>query len=323
VPSGIWRISVDSAVTEIEGGNYNNTYRVNLFPMNPMNFSPMNFSTGELAPGETTVILRVAPSSDRQFRSEREFMRNEYSSAPFLAPVISLMPRILMADFTQEIIDRDYLFQSFLSGTPAPQALSRFPRPPWTSFYRQLGVIARQIHAIEGPHFGPIRGPGFSRWSEALVGSLKDIHCDLIQCGLDASDLREVISTVEREVDLLDQITQPRLLHGDLWTVNVMLSDDTPEPKITGIFDCDRTLWGDPEADWTIFMAGRKQDAQRKAFWQSYGLTKSTPEADRRSLFYEARHICAIRLEHYRLGHFSEIPGTHDAVRTVLARLKV
>ncbi len=37
-----------------------------------------------------------------------------------------------------------------------------------------------------------------------------------------------------------------------------MMESGAPEPTITGVVDNDRTSWGDPESDWTIFMAARK-----------------------------------------------------------------
>ncbi len=78
------RVHVVSAV-ELGNGMYNSTYRVDIGADRP-------------------VILRVAPEPDHQFSSERELMRNEYASVPYLAP---LMPRVIAADFTHEVISRD------------------------------------------------------------------------------------------------------------------------------------------------------------------------------------------------------------------------
>src|SRR5215469_13372743 len=82
---------------ELGGGLYNNTYLVHISRMQP-------------------VILRVGPHPARQFRIESNLMRNEYASLPFLAPISPLLPRILMADFTHQILERDYLFQTYMEG---------------------------------------------------------------------------------------------------------------------------------------------------------------------------------------------------------------
>ncbi|HEV2888713.1 MAG TPA: phosphotransferase, partial [Jatrophihabitans sp.] len=115
------------AATELGLGAYNSTYGV------------------ELA-GQPPVILRVAPEPGRQYRIERELMRNEHATVPYLAGLGALLPRTLALDFTHQLIGRDYLFQTLLDGVPAPDGLDRYPRPAWAGFYGQLGSIARAVH---------------------------------------------------------------------------------------------------------------------------------------------------------------------------------
>ncbi|MGI6874834.1 phosphotransferase family protein [Amycolatopsis sp. 3B14] len=77
---------------------------------------------------------------------------------------------------------------------------------------------------------------------------------------------------------VLDEITEPRLLHGDLWTANVLLSPGAPEPLIGGVLDHDRASWGDPAADWSLYAASRP-DPVRDAFWAGYGRPADTAQA--------------------------------------------
>jgi aminoglycoside phosphotransferase (APT) family kinase protein len=294
-------VGVVSAV-ELGNGMYNSTYRVDLGAFG-------------------LVILRVAPEPARQLRVERELMRNEHASVPYLAPIAPLMPRTLAIDFTHEVIGRDYLFQTMLDGVPAPEGLAAYPRAQWPSFFRQLGTITRSIHAVCGNRFGPVAGPTFATWSKAVIASLEDAAADLDDAGLDAADVREVAAAAARHRAILDEITEPRLLHGDLWTVNTMIAPGAPEPTIAGVFDCDRTSWGDPESDWTIFVAGRHAGSEHDAFWETYGALASTPGAARRSLFYRARYIAGARLERHRLGQSKDVPGTYPEMRDIVARL--
>lgn len=254
---------VTSAV-ELGGGMYNTTYRITL--------------GGETEP----VILRVAPSPERQFASEHELMRNEYASVPYLATVGDLMPRVLFADWSQEIAGRDWMVQSHLNGVPAPDRLGAYSRDLWPGFFAQLGEIAARVHAVRGPHFGPVAGPGHPTWGAAVVASLTAIADDVSRLGLDAADLRKVADIAGDHREALNEITEPCLLTGDLWTVNTMLDPHSPEPVITGVLDLDRTLFGDPDADWTIRMATAKED-ERTAFWDTYGprhLSPPPPGAD-------------------------------------------
>jgi aminoglycoside phosphotransferase (APT) family kinase protein len=299
------RARVVSAV-ELGGGMYNNTYRVTV--------------TGQDRP----VIVRVAPEPGLQFQSERQLMRNEYASVPWLSVIAPLMPRVIAADWSHEVIGRDWMIQTLLDGSPASgsHGLVAYPRPTWTTFFRQMGTIAKRVHAVRGPHFGPVAGPAYATWSQAVIASLEDIATDLDGVGLDAADVRKVVAAA-RGGSSLDEVTEPRLLAGDLWIVNVMVAEGAPEPTINGVLDLDRTLWGDPAADWTIRMASAKPGTERDAFWDSdgYGPLDRSPAAVRRSLIYQARHLGAVRLEYHRLGNPDGVRSTYGDLAAVLAEL--
>lgn len=290
------------SAVELGTGMYNSVYRVTV------------------AGHERPVILRVAPEPARQFRSERRLMRNEYASVPYLAVIAPLMPRVIAADWSLEVIGRDWMVQSLLDGVPAPERLGDYPRTAWPTFFRQLGGITRSVHDVSGPHFGPVDGPGHATWSEAVIASLQEIAADLDSVGLGAADVRKVAAVAAHERAVLDEVTEPRLLTGDLWTVNALLDPEAPEPVITGVLDFDRCLFGDPAADWTIRMATAKAD-ERSAFWESYGALDRSPAAVWRARVYEARHLGAIRLERHRLAKADAVRETYGAMAEVLAGL--
>jgi aminoglycoside phosphotransferase (APT) family kinase protein len=292
------------SAVELGAGMYNSTYRLSV------------------AGQDRPVILRAAPAPDRQFCSERELMRNEYASVPWLSQIAPLMPRVIAADWSHEIVDRDYLVQTLLDGTPAPERLGGYPRATWPGFYRQLGDIARRVHAVRGPQFGAVNGPAHTTWGEAITASLLDIAADLEGVGLDGTDVRAAAAGAAGPYrNVLDEVGVPRLLAGDLWTVNVMLDAAAEVPTITGVFDLDRTWWGDPAADWTIRMAAAKPGTGREAFWDGYGPADRSPAAVLRSHLYEIRHLGAIRLERHRLGKGDAVQDTYKDVAAELAVL--
>ncbi|MGW2815569.1 phosphotransferase family protein [Streptomyces sp. NPDC001415] len=49
----------------------------------------------------------------------------------------------------------------------------------------------------------------------------------------------------------LDEVTEPRLVHFDLWPGNIFAhpGDDTRPVRITGLIDHERAFWGDPAAE--------------------------------------------------------------------------
>lgn len=294
--------AVPVSVVELGTGMYNNVYRV------------------ALAGRDRPVILRAAPAEERQFRSELHLMRNEHASLPWLAPIAHLMPQVIAADWTGQVIGRDWMIQTCLDGVPAPEHLGSYPRSTWPSFFRQMGAITRAVHDVRGPHFGPVAGPGYATWSEAVIASLEDIAADLDGVGLDSADVRKIAVVAGHDGAVLDEVTEPRLLTGDLWTVNVLLDRDAEVPTISGVLDFDRCTFGASEADWTIRMAMAKDD-ERTAFWESYGPLDRSEAAVWRARIYEARHLGAIRLERHWLGKADAVRESYGAMADLLAEL--
>jgi aminoglycoside phosphotransferase (APT) family kinase protein len=288
---------------EMGWGSYNTAFRVGL------------------AEGPT-VVLRIAPSPGKQMRSERHWLRSEYAATPWLTGLGSLVPRVLGADFTHQVIGRDYLVQSFLPGVPAPDKLPAYDRTLWPGFFGQLGAITRRVHNVVGESWGPLAAPADARWSDALLRSLIDSRADLTGWSLPADDVARLCAVIERRRDRVDDIGGPRLLHGDLWTANILLDPHATEPAVTGVVDGDRSWWGDPLADWAVYRAeSRAVPAERDAFWQAYGGRPAGSDAEWRLVLYRGRHLVAERVEAVRNGHFDHVDRTVTELGYLLSAL--
>jgi aminoglycoside phosphotransferase (APT) family kinase protein len=292
---------VESA-KELGGGLYNNTYLVRISGMQP-------------------VILRVGPHPTRQFRIERNLMRNEYASLPFLAPISPLLPRILMADFTHQILERDYLFQTYMEGEQWAQIKDTFTSEEKKGLWRQLGSITKKIHAVQGHHIGNSAFDShFSSWSLTVMDWLTSIVQDLEEVQLDATDVRSILDIAQAHHRLLDEIRRPHLLHGDLWIVNILVRRDEEGPKIVAVLDSDRTSWGDPMADWTMFLLHRHTGTESDAFWETYGQPERSLGAQFRMLLYQGRYLGGARLEHHRLHHHDTVKHSYQELSGVVSR---
>ncbi len=282
-------IQINSA-QELSGGLYNNTYLIHINAMLP-------------------VILRVAPHPTRQFASDTIRMRNEYAAFPFFAPIAPLLPKILMADFTHQLIERDYMLQTCMEGEQWAQILPTFTPQEQKSLWHQLGTITKQIHSVQGDLFGNVLLTStFPSWSLTITNQLTTIIHNLAALQLDTSDIRSILASAQAHHALLDEITQPHLLHGDLWTVNILVKRKESGPQITAILDFDGASWGDPLSDWTIFLLHLHANTEIDAFWQTYGQPENNPAAQFRNLIYRGRYLGEIRLEKHRLH-------LHDAVK--------
>lgn len=297
------------SIKELAGGLYNSTFLIALD------------STEQ-------VVLRVAPQSKDMSETVAMVMRNEVAVQPFLAPIASFLPRIIMTDFTHQIIARDYMFQSFVEGDQWEQVRESMTVEENTILWRQLGTILKHIHSVHGRSFGsPYPAPAISCWSILVVNWLESTIRDVELAQLDASDLEIVLAIAYQHADILDEIKVPSLLHGDLWTVNVLVKrDERPSipPTITAILDADRASWGDPMSDWTIFLM-RYHPRYAKAFWETYAGTGHAPEMDRaarlRLEIYHACHIGSARLEQAREHNQEKVQFSYQDMQTVLSAL--
>jgi aminoglycoside phosphotransferase (APT) family kinase protein len=168
------------------------------------------------------------------------------------------------------------------------------------ALWEQFGALLRQIHSVAGEHFGdPPPGQAFARLSEALEYRLTQSAARLRMLGLaaEADRVEAVLGLVRGRRILLDEVVTPRLLHGDLWLFNLLIREDgeAGAPRIVGVLDADRAWWGEPAADWTMFVLAKAQDKALgpafERFWAGYGARPTGGAAAFRADVYEAMHI--------------------------------
>jgi len=228
-----------TAIRELAGGEFNTTYKITL--------------TGVRGDQEH-VVLRVAPGDTAAVsRSERLLMRKAHNAQPYLAPIAPLIPGTIMTDFTRHIVDRDYVFQSLVEGELWSDARGALSDAQDAALWEQMGGIAKTIHAVRGEAFGePYPGQQFPTWSQAILHNLADTSADAVDCGLDTRDLRAIADSARAHCNVLDEVTESRLLHGDLWPFNILIRRQGDEARIVAVLDADYAWWGDPLADWTM-----------------------------------------------------------------------
>lgn len=293
------------SIKELPGGLINNTYLIHMKTLPP-------------------VILRVSPPSTGACAEERNLMRNECASQPFLAPVAYLLPQILMTDFTHQLLERDYMFQTFLEGEQWGRIEKRLTPQEQTGLWWQLGNIARKIHAVKGTTFGlSMFGPYYSSWSLLLLEWFADLIRNLRAARLDTTDIRSLCEIIQTHATYLDTMVSPSFLHGDLSPGNILISRRQGKAEITGILDADWTSWGDPLAERCIFHLRRKTERpEAQAFWQAYNWPADTFETRFRLFIYQGKHLGEERLLQHRFQNHRAIQRSYRDMHIVLYSLR-
>ncbi len=285
------------AITELNSGLFNNCYLVELR-------------------NHPKLILRIAPGpSAHVFPNERNLMRREYAVQPFLVPACPTAPRTVAADFTRRLIERDYVFQSYIEGEVWGSLHEVLSVEEKDAIRRQLGGVARRINNVVGTAFGfPHPEPAFSRWSDFLLYFLTGMLDELRRLGSSTGGAERLVQWIEDHRALFDQITEPRLLHGDLWPQNVLIRRTAEGPEIVGILDSERVIWGDPLFEWTYHLG-----TTHPAYWEGYGPRDQSPEASLRALAYKGIWLVLVLMEHHRFH--SDVSGAYAQMSEVIATL--
>ncbi len=245
-------ISLDdiSTVQELSSGMFNNAYLI-------------KYNNNDAQ------ILRIGPDrSVYVFSNERLLLRRENTIEPYFECIQAIIPQTVLADFSGDIIPRDYVLQTFLEGQLWDEIKDELDDSQTQKLWHQLGEIAQKIHSVTDKKFGfPEPLPQFDTWAEAVITIVSDMLADLQALELDSSGISDFIDLLDQGRHLLNEIEVPHLLHGDLWPKNVLLNDN--HTHIVGLLDAERALWGDPEAEWVFHYL----DELKPSFWEGYGRT--------------------------------------------------
>ena len=215
----------------LDGGMFNTTYLVGCG-------SP-----------ERLFVLRLGPvERQRLLGFEGNLMRAEEYVCSVCRSLDLPCSRVLAVDCSRALVDRDYMIVDYIPSVPMCEA--GLGRGEKERLYHELGRWLRRLHSVRGEGFGfvsrQLEGLSFPRWSEALNCEIADFTARLESAGgLTAAEGARVRGIYAQNAALFDEISEPRLLHTDIWEGNVLLDGGTH--AILAVIDGDRAIFGDPD----------------------------------------------------------------------------
>ena len=205
----------------------------------------------ELDDGRTVVVKTgVAPQEEHAplLTYEHDLLRAEVALLRRAEPTGVPTPRVLLADLSRTDVDVDVLVMDHLPGqsweTVGPTLDARATRRA----EHERGAALADFHTVHGEVFGYPSSPRLqgTAWPDVVTAMLVAVLADADTWGVDVEQVR-VTQALTASLPHLAAVTEPVLVHMDLWPGNVLVNPATGE--ITGIVDLERGLFGDPLMD--------------------------------------------------------------------------
>lgn len=237
------------------------------------------------------VVLRLGPvNRDRLLPYEEELMRTEPQIQELLHSNGVPTSKTLVLDIGKEFLNRDVAIVEYIPGRNMAERTMR--ERERKDVEQQIGMLARRIHTItandldhvpEKP-FGRtslvLSGKGSASWKKAVLEEVRQWCRSAERIGLFDKGFRQRVEQVfEKFGYLFEHVKEPVLVHGDLWYGNVLLNDSG---SVAAIIDADRSLFGDPEFEFSMLLMDRKN------FLEGYGIPIFGSREDRlRAMLYK------------------------------------
>lgn len=238
-------------------------------------------------------VLRIAPLPQIPVLFyEKNMMKKEPAVHSIILDKTNVpVAKIIRYDFSGSIIQNNWLLMERLRG----DALSEISigGKILDKLFFKLGRSIREVHKIKNSWFGyPEKSghdPGEKNWYNAFFKMWSGLLENIRETNLYSDNDVEWLKTLLAEKKIyFNHNPEPSLLHMDIWAQNI-LTDQNGE--LTGIVDWDRSLWGDPEIEFSVL---EYCGISKPSFWEGYG---KTPEFTRG---YEIRRLFYFLYEHQK-----------------------
>ena len=225
------------------------------------------------------VVLRISPDDSKLFSYERHLMLAEKWASELCDKQEIPVPKVIAVDDSLELIDRPFMLSAYIPAKSLPKI--NVPIEKKAECYVEAGHAIRRMHDITGRKFGrlalQVKADGFNTWSEAILYEIEEWKKAAVPVHLLPDNMYTEIDSLFRvHIKLLNKIVIPHLVHGDLWSGNILANVEDGICRFRALIDADHSLFGDPEFDFSGGMVN-------EAFAEGYGRRLKSYKEDEES----------------------------------------
>lgn len=293
----IGMVVAEEHIQLVQSGSINTTYKI---------------SQGK----EPPLYLRISPS-DADVDAGPGWMtshglRQEQSAIRMLEPLHDILPRTVHTDWSRTVIDRDWVVQTAVRGTPWTDVRHELTDEEDRALWRQLGEILRTMHAVRGAEFGPpVEGFGHTRFSDLLRWDVTGLLVDAQRFDIDPEPFQRLTELVNHSVNILDEVGEPRLIHSDLQQHHVFVQRNrVGEMEISGMIDLEFARFSDPGAEsvFVTYELDGDPEGTLAAFCEGYQCYSPSHDDRSRLAIYALTSLGWTATDLHRVGRHDEIP---------------
>lgn len=269
---------------------------------------------------EPPLYLRIAPS-DAEVDAGPGWMtshglRQEQTAIRMLEPLHDILPRTVHNDWSRTVIDRDWVVQTSVRGTPWPEVAHELTDEENHDLWRQLGEVLRTMHAYRGAEFGPpVEGFGHARLSDLVRWDVTGLLVDAQRFEIDPEPFQRLTDLVNHSVKVLDEVEEPRLIHSDLQQHHVFVQRSRAgRMEITGIIDLEFARFSDPGAE-SVFVSYELEgdpEGTLAAFCEGYACYSPSHDDRSRLAIHALTALGWAATDLHRVGQRERIPEILD-----------
>lgn len=232
--------------------------------------------------GSRSVLKIAAQGNQGRMTNEVNLMEAEISAMRLVYQRGRVrVAQVQYYDTSKTLCTGDYFFMEALDGQSFSSVGEHYTEEERQTIYYEIGQVQKELSAITGTAFGLLGDEGnhydtlFSFVYQLIANVLSDAHKKQVEIGVSGE---EILFRLELDKSLFAQVTQPVLVHWDMWEGNVFVKDG----HVAGIIDWERALWGES------FMDDRfRRHTRNPWFLKGFGKEEFTDAELRRIAWYD------------------------------------